>query len=100
MSTVRFTQFIRPNGKRREIQLTVDEETKIKATMLQEDGYNFEIEILRDDVTVSMEVCKEDEEGEIDTLSLRLVTNGPLVPQTVQEMIDEAFVKKFINNQK
>jgi len=91
MPTVEFTQFLRPNGQRRTIDLTVDEETRGKAGLLQEAGYDFEAEILSDDRTVSLEICKEDEEGEVETLALKLVPNGPKVQDAIQDLVDEAF---------
>jgi hypothetical protein len=81
---VNFTQFLRPNGHKQIIIITVPEEYEARAKELTDAGYKFEIEVLRNGV-VSMECCDEE-----DCLSMQLVDNGPKVPDMVKVLVDEA----------
>jgi hypothetical protein len=79
-----FTQYLRPNGRAVRVWIERGEETVRKASEVAARGYTFEIEEL-EDRTVSMTV-----EGRDGPVSIRLCPNGPRVPGTVDELINEA----------
>lgn len=89
---VHFTQFLRPDGWRRDVSIDRPEDIGRAAQELIDAGCHLDIEELqtRD---VSMSVEREDEEGETDVLSNRVCVNGPPVLTNVDEMIREAHAK-------
>jgi hypothetical protein len=91
MPSVEFTQFLMPNGRQKKIQLTVDEATAAKADIIAGEGYRFEIEMLSDMSTISIEICKTARCGENLTLSSALEKNGPAIPVAIKLLIEEAF---------
>lgn len=90
---VPFVQFLRPDGRPRPVAITRDERTARHARMLRGAGWRFEIEELHDG-TVSMTV--EGETGitaETTVLAHELVPNGPDVPATVDRLVETAYAK-------
>lgn len=83
---VKFTQFLFPNGERRDQWIAgLGAEVEQMAKELQEAGWRFEIECHPRTQLVHADVCNE--EG---PLANTLVQNGPEVPAAIVAMIREA----------
>jgi len=80
-----FTQFLRPNGRRRDITIERPPEVAKKAEALLRSGCRFEIEELTTG-HVSMEVMYKDE-----CISSSLCLNGPNVPLTIDNLVEDAY---------
>ena len=86
---VPFVQFLRPDGRRRNIWIERDAERARKATALREQGCRFEVEeLLTGEASMTVERLHG---GEDELVSIRVVPNGPEVPPAVDELIDEAY---------
>jgi hypothetical protein len=84
MTNIPFTQFLRPNGKRREVLIDRPDEIAAKAQAIMEAGFRFEIEELTNGY-VNMTVSDDNSD-----YARELCPNGPRVPRTVDALI-EAF---------
>lgn len=80
-----FTQFLRPDGRRRQGTFSRSVATEAQAAQLLKAGYRFEIEELATG-QVSME-CLNDKV----TLAGELCDNGPAVLEAVDRMIATAY---------
>ena len=89
---VHFTQFMRPDGRRKAHVIDRPDDIGLAAQELIDAGCHLDIEALRTG-HISMSVEREDDEGETDVLSNRVCGNGPPVPVNVDEMIREAHAK-------
>lgn len=89
LGEVRFTQFLRPDGRERPAVIDRSEAVAAKAAALAAAGYRLEIEELRDG-TVSMTVEHPRGQDDDGPLSIRLCPNGPAVPGTVDALVNEA----------
>lgn len=85
-----FTQFLRPDGRRRQVSISRPPSVWAHAKPLIDAGCRFEIEELSTG-HVSMTVERDDKDGETEVLSQRIVKNGILVPLTVDDLVHEAF---------
>lgn len=84
-----FTQFLRPNGMRRTVLIDRAEAVGKKAKALQNRGCRFEIEELNNGiVSMTVELRGSEDDGPI---AHRLVPNGPMVPEVVDALIQEAY---------
>lgn len=81
--SVKFTQYLRPNGRKKTIYIELKPEIEKMADTIIDMNYRFEAEVLRDDITCSFTITN-DEEGDVYII---LVPNGPEVPQKISEMI-------------
>jgi hypothetical protein len=97
MSTLRlgpndvpFTQFLRPDGRPREVCIERAPDIAAKAKALIARGYRFEIEELMDR-TVSMTVEAPRGQDDDGPVSIHLCPNGPAVPDTTDALITEAY---------
>jgi hypothetical protein len=86
---MKFTQFVRPHGRQEQITIDRPEDVERLAGEMANAGIRFEAEVLRDG-TVSFEICREDADGENETLAMCLVSNGPRVPSAVDALVREA----------
>ena len=82
---VPFTQFLMPNGTRTLISIAMEEPYASQARSLIRSGAHFELELLSDWATVSMECLLEE-----TVLSGCLVANGPGVKEAVCLLIKQA----------
>ena len=88
--TIPFTQFLRPDGERRDVTIDRPPEVEAAALRLFEAGCRFEIEVLRT-LEVSMEVVgPADLDGDRPSLASLVVANGPGVPEAVDLLVREA----------
>ena len=84
-----------PNGRRKEIYIDRPKDIENKAHILQKAGWSFEIEMLSTG-TISMEICRKNEDWSMRTLSSKLCDNSPGIEKAVDEMVEEAY-NNFIN---
>lgn len=84
--SIPFTQYLRPDGRTKGVEIDRPAEIEDAAKRLIDSGCVFEIEELSDG-TVSM-TCERDDE----VLAHELCPNGPDVPTTVDRMIQSALV--------
>lgn len=89
---IRFTQYLLPNGQRREVDIDRPANIADLADKLIARGHRFEIEMLRDMQTVSMTITSN-EPGEPD-VAIKLCKNGPDIPNAVDTMIT-AYAKQI-----
>jgi len=83
--SIPFTQFLRPNGRRALTSIDRPPGIEKMAHELLQIGCKFEIEELQTG-PVSMEVVLNEE-----PIASRLCANGPLVPQNVDEVVEEGY---------
>jgi hypothetical protein len=93
-AVIPFTQFLRPDGRRREVTIVRQPAIVEKAQKLIEAGCRFKIEELTTG-QVSMTVERDDKDGETEVLAQKIVMNGPKVPPAVDEMVGDAFSAAF-----
>lgn len=85
---MKFTQFLRPDGRRRETEIHRSPEIEALANGLAMQGYSFEIEELSTG-DVSMEVVKHGGDDP-EVIAGEICRNGPEVPIAVDKMIRDA----------
>jgi hypothetical protein len=94
--SIPFTHFYMPDGRRKEEAIDRPQEIELMAHRIIKAGFCFEIELLMDYKTVSLECCNPKTER---VLSGALCHNGPAedkrlgVPDSVDKIIREAFAK-------
>jgi flagellar motor protein MotB len=81
-----FTQFMFPNGERRDRDIDMDDATEKVAEELGQAGWRFEIECFPDTQLVHGDCCNED--GQLASF---VVPNGPQVPVAIAEMVTAAW---------
>jgi hypothetical protein len=82
--SIKFTQYLRPNGRQRPVEIDMPKEVEEKAQTLISDGYHFDIEQLATGM-ISMTCEKGDE-----IVSMEVCPNGPEVVDGVQKIIERA----------
>ena len=92
MMPVKFTQYLRPDGRRKMITLQVPDHVGEMAAKIFAAGYHFDAEILMDEKTCSFtcEPNEPDEDGNDEPISMELVDNGPGVGEAIHRLIAEA----------
>lgn len=93
---IKFTQYLRPNGRTKVIEIERPSEIEALAQGLLKQGYVFEIEELQTgEVSMSIEDhSKEDPE----VIAMEICPNGPEVPNAVDKMIREAYEQRTTRN--
>mgnify|MGYP001568084994 FL=1 len=87
LTEIEFTQFLRPNGRRRQVRVQRPEKVTKSATAVVAAGGRFESEELMDG-TVSMTVEHPDwERKDRGPVAIELCPNGPSVPETVDKLV-------------
>lgn len=81
MSTIPFTQYLRPNGRREAVTIDRPDHIAKAADNIREHGFRFECEVLMDG-TASFTISDDDGDYAIETCP-----NGPQVPATVDALI-------------
>jgi hypothetical protein len=82
--SIKFTQYLRPNGEQRPVEIDMPKEVEEKADTLVADGYHFDIEKLSTGM-ISM-TCEKDNE----IVSMEVCPNGPEVVDCVQKIVERA----------
>jgi hypothetical protein len=85
--SIKFTQYLRPNGRRETITVDRPQEIEDKANRIIETGFVFEAEVL---TTGHVSLTVADREAEED-VAIRICTNGPIVLDKIDEMISETY---------
>lgn len=86
--SVKFTQYLRPNGRKKIIYIDLKPEIEKMANTIIDMNYRFEAEVLSDDLTCSFTITSNEEDH-----YCILVPNGPEVPQKISEMIYDFYSK-------
>lgn len=81
-----FTQYLRPNGRKRVVSIERPAEIVEAAHRLIKAGYRFEVEELSTG-HASLTVVDPDDEGDV---AIAVVPNGPEVPAAVDRIVAEA----------
>jgi len=87
MFALPFTQYLLPNGDKKEIEFIVDGDTEIKAKSILKYGWVFEAEILTNGV-VSLTIS----DGEEDRV-IQVCENGTTIPIVIEKLIDEGDIE-------
>lgn len=86
MGIIKFTQYVLPHGKMKEITVEMSEEISTLAQKLVEKGARFEIEVLSTG-HIHMDCSFPSDDG---PLSTKLCPNGPGVRLAVEELVKDA----------
>ena len=88
MAGIPFTQYLLPDGRRRQIVYPVeDAELRAAADKLLRSGLHFDAEILR---TGDVSLTAEDGDG---VVAIEIVPNGPEVPAAVMRLLASALAE-------
>ena len=87
--SIAFTQFLMPDGRKRQMNIDRPPEIELLALELSDAGHRFEIEMLTTG-EVSMTVEADGEDGAEIVRSHKVCPNGPPVTESVDEMMTEA----------
>lgn len=88
---VPFTQYLRPNGRKRLIWVERSPEIAAEARRVRNAGYHFDIEELRDGtVSMTVEPNSPNADGDDAPIAMELCPNGPAVPSTVDRLVAAA----------
>lgn len=87
-----FTQFLRPNGRRKTVSISRSEEIEKKASDLEAAGARFEVEVLTTG-QIFFEVVRPDPKngGETESLASEICYNGPAVRGAVDRLVETAW---------
>lgn len=83
--TIRITQYLLPDGRKRSVLIDRPKEIVEKARTLVRQGYHFECEMLNDYETVSLTIV--DDSSDRGDVAIELAKNGPDVPVAVDRLI-------------
>lgn len=83
MSSIPFTQYIPPHGRKKEVSIDRPDEIVSMAMELIQKGYRFECELLSNG-QVSLTVVDPMDEGDV---AIEIVSNGPQVDGAVDRLV-------------
>lgn len=86
---VTFVQYLRPDGRKKEITIDRPKEIYDKAIALEDGHCALEAEVLTTG-QVSFTVEREDQDGEIESLAHEICANGPGIEAVVDRLINKA----------
>jgi hypothetical protein len=78
---IHFTQFLRPDGRRKTVTIERPPEVEANAKRIADAGLRFECEVLTTN-EVSLTIADDDED-----LAFEVVPNGPDVPNAVDRLL-------------
>ena len=87
-----FTQYVRPNGRRRNEMFDAEPEIEALADRFIAAGGRYECEVLTDEITVSLTACMR-VDGEDKDIAIQLCPNGPEVPAAVERLVHASVEK-------
>ncbi len=87
--SISFTQFLMPDGRKRQTSIDRPPAIELLALSLSDAGHRFEIEMLTTG-EVSMTVEADGEDGEDIVRSHKICANGPAVLEKIDAMVTEA----------
>ena len=82
MIDIPFTQYLMPDGRKEEVKIARSAGVAKKAQEIISAGYALECEMLSDYSTISLTICDDKED-----LDIELCKNGPGIPEAVDNMI-------------
>ena len=83
------TQYLLPDGRKRQTGIVRPAEIAAQAQRCLEAGMRFEAEVLGSG-HVSLTVVGEDEDGEEGDLAIEVIENGPGVPEAFDRLVQSA----------
>jgi hypothetical protein len=89
---IRFTQYLRPDGRPVPVDVDRSAEVERRAEALSAADVRLEAEVLPTG-EVSFTAEREDEDGEVESLASEIVQNGPAVLDAVDRLITTAYCK-------
>lgn len=89
---IKFTQYLRPNSRKKDVTIDRPPDIEAQASRLVAAGARLEVEELTTGM-VSLTCEREDESGEVDVMSMKIVPNGPAVLAAVDSLINAAAAK-------
>jgi len=93
MKDIPFTQYLRPDGRKREITIPRPDDVTEKAEEVIKLGGKFEAEeLMTGEVSLTCAATLDDDEGEQDIVH-ELCSNGPAVLVAVDKLISDALAK-------
>lgn len=81
-----FTQYLRPDGQKRAVEIERGAETEAVAKRFIDAGGRFELEMLGDMKTVSLTACRI-VDNEPQDIACELCENGPEIPSAVDHLV-------------
>lgn len=93
MGRINFTQYLRPHGYKQRIYIDMPDEVCRKAEAINKAGCVFECEVLSTG-HVSFTIVGLDESDEMNDLAIRIVENGPKVPEAVERLVMDFDIDK------
>lgn len=91
MKPVTFTQFLRPDGRRKAVEIDRPDEVAELAAGLWSAGYELHAEVLMtNQVSLTVEHSDEERLDEDGAIAHELVANGPGVPEAVDRLVRTA----------
>jgi hypothetical protein len=88
---IQFTQYLLPNGRRRQIEIERPDDIEAMAQILVDHGCFFDAEVLRTD-HVSL-TCEHDD----DLIAIQVCPNDENVPRAVDNLVRDAYEKVVQN---
>lgn len=92
-----FTQYLMPDGEKRLGGFNRPPEIESLAAKLSAVGAVFECEMLPTG-HVSLTVERDDEDGEVEVMSIEVVNNGPEIPAAVDRLVIEAHKRLAVSS--
>lgn len=89
MIPIKFTQYLRPDGRQKTITISRPEGIAKMAEALKATGYDLEAEVLQTGLVSLTVVDKELEED----VEIEVTTNGPDVLAAVDRLIERAYLR-------
>lgn len=93
MGKIIFTQYVRPNGTKKLVEIERPEDICQKAQLLMDKGWRLEVENLGTEVHVEMCLLNEDEDYE-DTEGDIVLNNGRDIFLAVDRIINKVYEKE------
>ena len=86
--SIQFTQYLRPNGRKRRTEIDMPEEVEALARQFIDAGGRYEIEELNDG-HISMTACFRVDD-EMQDIAIKVCGNGPEVPINVEFLVRDS----------
>lgn len=91
-----FTQYLRPNGRRKDVWVERSPEVAATAAKIKAAGYHFDIEeLMTGHVSMTVEPNTPDKDGEDAPIAHVLCSNGPPVLEAVDKLVADAAAHLF-----
>lgn len=88
--SIPFTQYLLPDGRKKEVTIDLEPEVEEKAQKIMASGLVFECEMLSDYATVSLTITSDERDE-----AIKICPNGPQVPDKVKELIMDFDLERY-----